>query len=159
MKKGTIAVISTIIGAITGALGQGLVKNKIIDEKNKKVDKFKAYYNMLNQWLQLKQEGKSLEEYFATNNIHTIAIYGMGEMGNRLYEELKNTNIEVRYAIDKNADSTYSEINVIDLESGDLDEVDAIVVTAIFAYDEIEEKINNVVNYSVVNLEDIVYSV
>lgn len=157
MKK-SIAVITGFLGFVAGTVGQGYLKNKVIRERNDKVDKFKSYYNMLNQWLVLKQEGKSLEQYFVENNISTIAIYGMGEMGNRLYDELKNSNIEVKYAIDKNADSTYSELEVYELEDS-LDEVDAIIVTAIFAYDEIEESISEVVDYNTINLEDIVYSI
>jgi hypothetical protein len=158
MKKGLLVVLSTLCGAIIGTVGQGQLKNKKIAERNKKVDKFKSYYNMLNQWLMLKQEGKSLAQYFNDNNIRSIAIYGMGEMGNRLYNELRGTEVEVKYALDKDADSSYSEIDVYDLESDDLEDVDAIVVTAIFAFDEIEEKINEVTSYTVINLEDVVYS-
>lgn len=31
-----------------------------MEEKIKKIDKFKNYYSMLNQWLILKQQGKQL---------------------------------------------------------------------------------------------------
>lgn len=158
MKKGTVAVLSSVLGFMAGAIGQGYLKNKTIQEKNGKVDKFKNYYNMLNQWLALKQEGKSLEQYFVDNNIKTIAIYGMGEMGNRLYDELKDSSIEVKYAIDKNADSTYAEVDVYELEDS-LEDVDAIIVTAIFAFDEIEENISEAVDYQILSLEDVVYSI
>lgn len=158
MKKGTVALLSTIIGAVAGAAGSSYLGSKQIEQKTEKVDKFKGYYNMLNQWLILKQEGKSLCEYFVANNYKKIAIYGMGEMGNRLYDELKESGIEVAYAIDKMAESTYSELEVIDIED-DYKEVDAIIVTAIFAFDEIEQELTEKVNYPVISLEDVVYEV
>ncbi len=156
MKKGGVAVLSTLIGAVAGAAAVGKVQGKTINQKAEKVDKFKGYYNMLNQWLVIKQEGKSLEKYFTDNGYKTIAIYGMGEMGNRLYDELKGTSVTVKYAVDKNAASTYSELDVIDPED-DYEEVDAIVVSAIFAFDEIEEMLSDKVDFPVVSLEDVVY--
>ncbi len=156
MKKGGVAVFSTLIGAIAGFAGSSYLGNKQVAQKAEKVDKFKGYYNMLNQWLVLKQEGKSLEKYFTDNGYKTVAIYGMGEMGNRLYDELKGTSVTVKYAVDKNAASTYSELDVIDPED-DFEEVDAIVVSAIFAFDEIEEMLSDKVDFPIVSLEDVVY--
>ncbi len=125
---------------------------------NFKVDKFKNYYNMLNHWLKLKYEGKELCTWFIDKNIKTIAIYGMGEMGNRLYDALRGSNIKVSYAIDKAAGYSYSEVKVYDI-GNDLPAVDAIVVTATFAYNSIREKLGKVINCRVVNLEEIIYGI
>ncbi len=157
MKKGSVAVLSALLGAAAGAAGSSYFGQKTIDQKTEKVDKFKGYYNMLNQWLLLKQEGKSLEKYFTENGYKTIAIYGMGEMGNRLYDELKNSSVvEIKYAIDKNAAGTYSELDVIDVDD-EMDEVDVIVVSAIFAFDEIEEELSAKTDCPIISLEDVVY--
>ncbi len=156
MNKGAIAVLAGLLGAAAGAAGSGYLGNKQIQQKAGKVDKFKGYYSMLNQWLILKQEGKSLDAYFKKNNYKTIAIYGMGEMGNRLYDELKDTDIEVKYAVDQNAASTYSELEVVDKEDS-FDDVDVMVVTATFAFDEIEEEISGKCSFPLVSLDDVVY--
>lgn len=158
MKKGTVAVLSTIIGAAAGAMGSGYFSGKKVEQKAEKVDKFKGYYNMLNQWLILKQEGKNLSEYFKDNGYKTIAIYGMGEMGNRLYDELKGSDIKIKYAVDKDAASTYSELDVIEKED-DFDTVDVMVVTATFAFAEIEEEISDKVDFPIISLEDVVYEI
>lgn len=159
MKKGLVALIGGSIGAVIGAAAAGKFSKDVIEDKDKKVDKFKSYYNMLNQWLILAKEGKTLEEYFVENGYKTIAIYGMGEMGNRLYDELKNsTVVEIKYAIDKNAASTYSELNVIDVDD-EMDEVDAVIVSAIFAFDEIEEELSEKISCPIISLEDVVYEV
>lgn len=157
MKKGGIALLSTILGVAAGAAGAGYLGGKQVEQKNEKVDKFKGYYNMLNQWLILRQGGKNLAEYFKSNNYKTIAIYGMGEMGNRLYDELKDTDIEIKYAVDKNAASTYSELEVIDPDDAKYEKVDAIIVTATFAFDDIEEKLAEKVDFPIISLEDVVY--
>lgn len=156
MKKGFLATISAMLGVVAGAAAISKFEGKTIKSKEKDADKFKGYYNMLNQWLVLKQEGKSLEKYFLDNGYKTIAIYGMGEMGNRLYEELKDTSIEVKYAVDKNAASVYSELEVVEKDS-DLGDVDVMVVTAIYAFDEIEEDMGSTVDFPIVSLEDVIY--
>ncbi|MFT4144611.1 MAG: hypothetical protein QM644_09170 [Mobilitalea sp.] len=156
MKKGFAGILGTAIGLALGVLGSKYFSNKKIDEKEKKVNKFKDYYQLLNQWLTLKQEGQSLEKYFIDHGYRSIAIYGMGELGNRLYNELKNSEIEVKYAIDQYAGTTYSEIEIVELD-GNLEEVDIIVVTSIFAYDEIKDQLEEKVMYPVVSLEDVVF--
>lgn len=161
MKKSLVLVSSIFAGAagiVAGATITGILKGKQVSQKTEKVNKFKGYYTMLNQWLLLKQEGRSLEEYFVVNGYKTIAIYGMGEMGNRLYDELKNTSIEVKCGIDKNALSTYSELEVIDLDD-EIPEVDAVVITATFAFDEIEEELSEKISCPIVSLDDAVYEI
>lgn len=157
-KKGILGMM--LMGlASAGAVALSVKTSQdAIAEKDQKINKFKNYYNMLNEWLYLKQNGTSLDTYFKKNDYNSIAIYGMGEMGNRLYDELKQSDIEVKYVIDKNATSVYSELEVLDSEE-EFPEVDAIVVTATFAFDEIENSIENKVNCPIVSLEDVVYEV
>ena len=158
MKKGLFALAGAVTGALGGIFAVNKLQKKVIDEKIAKADKFKGYYNILNQWLRLKQESKSLEKYFVDNNYKTIAIYGMGELGNRLFMELKDTNIKVRYAVDQNADETYSDLEIISKEDNFL-EVDAIIVTAIFAFDEIEEELAEKTDYKILSLEEVINGV
>lgn len=158
MRKGTIAVLSTIVGAAMGAVTVGKIQGNTIEQKAEKVDKFKTYYDMLNQWLILKQEGKSLERFFLSKGYKTIAIYGMGEMGNRLYKELKGTNVEVKYAIDKAAGTTYAEIDVFTIEDK-LPEIDAVIVSAVFAFEEIEGELESILDCPILSLKDVIYDV
>ena len=104
----------------------------------------------------MKQEGKSLVAFFEQNDYKTVAIYGMKELGERLYDELKDTGIEVKYMIDKNADTIYADVDVVEPEDT-LEEVDVIVVTAIHYFDEIEEALAEKIDCPVISLEDIVF--
>lgn len=157
MKKGMFNVIFTVLGFVGGFVVNSILVSKTVGSKEVKIDKFKSYYNILNQWLILKQEGKSLEKFFCDKGYKSIAIYGMGELGNRLYEELKDSSLEVKYAIDKNASNTYSELTVYEIEEK-LPTVDVIVVSPIFAFDEIEKDLSEIVNYPIISLEDIVFN-
>lgn len=156
MKKSVIAGLGMLLGAGVGAAAVGTVSNKMVGEKEEKVNKFKSYYNVLNQWLALIHEGKTLDQYFEVNNYKTVAIYGMGELGNRLYEELKDASVQVKYAIDKNADSTFSDLDVKSLDD-ELEDVDVVVVTAVFAFDDVVDEISEKVTCPVISLEDVVY--
>ena len=82
----------------------------------------------------------------------------MKELGERLYDELRDSEVEVKYIIDKNADAIYADIDVLTPED-ELEEVDAIVVTAIHYFDEIEEMLEQKVDCPILSLEDIVYEI
>lgn len=162
MKKGMISILSGVAGSLVGlAVGAGAAA-KITGESERKIkglaEKHLSLFLMMNQWVKVKQEGKNLSVYFDKNNYKKIAVYGMSYAGETLIEELRGTNIEIAYAIDKNANAIYSDINVVTMEDN-LEDVDAIVVTAITAFDEIEEQLQSKVDCPVISLEDILYEV
>ncbi len=156
MKKGTIALLSAAAGAAAGVMGKELFGTKPAGQSSERANKFKSYYNLLNQWLILKQEGKNLEQYFVDHDYQTIAIYGMGELGSRLCDELNGSSIEIAYAIDKNAEWTNSELKVCGIDD-ELQTVDAVVVTAVFAFDEIEEMLADKIECPIISLSEIVF--
>ena len=88
----------------------------------------------------------------------SIAVYGMSYAGETLLDELSESDIEVAYAIDKNAESIYLDIETVTLDA-ELQEVDAVVVTAITFYDEIEKKLKEKIKCPIVSLEDILYKI
>ena len=82
----------------------------------------------------------------------------MSYAGERLLEELKDSKIDVKYGIDKNADGIYSDIELVTMEDK-LETVDAIVVTPIFFFDQIEEELSKKISCPIISLEDILYEV
>ena len=153
MKKGITFLIATFGIALGMALG-GYIVGREVKNKSEKVDKFKTYYNMLNQWLILKQEGKNIENYFLENGYKTIAIYGMGEIGHRFFVDLFHSLIKVKYAIDRNASSMYSDIEVVNMDS-ELESVDAIVVSAVFAFDDVKTELKSKLDCDILSLEEL----
>jgi len=78
MKKGVVSILSAIIGAAAGASAVRQVKIRDMEEVRMQSDKYLALFLMMNQWVKVKQEGKSLAGFFKENNYNKIAIYGMG---------------------------------------------------------------------------------
>lgn len=154
MKKSVVGILGTVVGFVGGVTIGGKLQDK--PQNNKKVEKFKSYYSVLNQWLFLKQHEKSLEEYFVNNQYKSVAIYGMGELGNRLYDELENSSIHVKYVVDKEAMSVFSKVDVRELDEI-TDDIDVVVVTAFFAMEDIQPLVEDKVSCPVISLEDVVY--
>lgn len=82
----------------------------------------------------------------------------MSYAGETLVNELKNIKTEIVYGIDRNADCIYSEINIISIED-ELGQVDAVMVTVITIFDEIEYVPGAKLNCPVLSLEIILYEV
>lgn len=157
MKKGVVGIVSTVIGGVAGGIAVGAKSNKEVKIwrgfSNKHLEMIKLY----DQWFATKQEGKTVADYLKNEGIKTVAIYGMSFMGQRLYEELRDTDIEVKYGIDKNSDKIYADIDLINPED-DLEEVDAIIVTAFSFFSEIEDFLMEKTDSRILSLEDIVYA-
>lgn len=158
MKKPIISIVSALTGAALGAGAIGKVSADKIQKIQAMSDKHFALFMMMNQWVKVKQEGKKLADYFEKKGYKRIAVYGMSYAGETLINELKDTGITVAYGIDKNANSIYADVDIVSLDD-DLESVDAIVVTAITFFDEIEGLLSGKVDCSILSLEDVLYEV
>lgn len=157
MRKGTVigSICGSLAGIITGFFLAGKYKGMQVNELDK-VQKFKKYYNMLNQWLLIRNEDRTLAEYFTNQGYQDIAVYGMGEMGNRFLEEVQKSDaLTIKYAIDKEADGILLDLEVKTLDDT-LEPVDVIVVTAVFAYEDIRKLLKSKTDIKVISLEDVI---
>lgn len=157
MRKSTVigSICGSLAGIITGFFLAVKYKGKQVNELDK-VRKFKKYYNMLNQWLLIRNEGRTLSEYFTNHGYCNIAVYGMGEMGNRFLEEIQKSNaVSIKYAIDQEADGVLLDLEVKTLEDA-LEPVDVIVVTAVFAHEDIRKLLKSKTDIKVISLEDVI---
>ena len=159
MKKGIGAVLSLTTGVLIGgtASAAAVFKKKQIEKEEWKnmSNKHLTLMLLLNQWLIKKQEGKSIIEYFQKKGITNIAIYGMSYLGERLLDELRESEIKVKYAIDMNANNIYTDVDVF-LPSQELPRVDAVVVTAVSFFYDIQEMLSKKVDYEIISLVDLI---
>lgn len=156
-----IAVIALICGVIIVSIYYKSVlkkKDAVIGKYVNLADKHMELYMLMNQWVKNYQQGKKLEDYFASKNIKTIAIYGMNYVGQTLYDELKKTEVKPLYGIDRNYKKIYAEIDVVSPEDTLLN-VDAIVVTSITFFEEIKGNLSNKTNAEIINLFDAVFDI
>ncbi len=158
MKKILFVMLSVISGAAICAVIMRKFSKDAAQNQEKKIIRLKSYYDVLNQWVSFLHSGNRIEEYFINNSYKTVAVYGMGELGNRFIEELKGSSVNVKYGVDKNISEVRSDIPVYQLEE-DLPEVDVVVVTAVFAFDKIAEDLSEKYDCPVVSLEDVIFSI
>lgn len=161
--KGLLSTIVGVVAGVTaGAVGGAAVAGKAIGENADKYremsGKHLALFLLMNEWLIAKQEGKSITEYFEKNSYKSIAVYGLSYVGERVLDELKDSGIEVKYGIDKNADSIFSDIEVYHPED-ELPEVDAIIVTPVFFFDEICNVLNKKVTCPIISMEEVLHEI
>lgn len=110
-------------------------------QKNFENERNKKKLDLMCQWIKLKIQGISLMEFFQDRGIQSIAIYGMGEIGQLMYDELAMENeMFIRYAIDQSGRRYVESLPTYCLDR-DLPKVDAIVITPVLITDQLEEQI------------------
>lgn len=120
---------------------------------------YKLYYQLLNKWLKKSIAGQKTAHYFKEQNVKNIAIYGQGELGMRLYEELSGSDIKVKFFITQNI-SKLSETSVPVVMVENLNEqerVDWIVVSPIYDFESIKNQIKHFgIANKIVSLEEVI---
>ena len=109
---------------------------KYIGKKEERVRKlntdFRNYYEVVSRWIIMKNSGRKLEEYFKSSGIKNVAIYGAGPLGEMVYQELQDSEINIFYVIDqsKKKFETLKENSIIHpSQIKDMKMPDAIVIT------------------------------
>lgn len=158
MKKGILAGISFMAGLMGGVATAGMVAKKTATLANNETDLYRRCYDITSQWISHKQNGISLAKYFTGKGYHSIAIYGMGRLGILLYEELKDSDVEVVYGIDRDPYCTYPELKIVQPED-ELERADVIVVTPVIAFYDIEGMLAEKTEIPVLSIEEVVYEI
>ncbi len=157
MKKILLIVLSFSTGIVASAVVVVNILNKILIDKQAEKEKFRIMYQMMERWMRIKQRGDNLRIYFESHGYKEIAVYGMGDIGKRLLQELKGGTIKVGYGIDRNILQN-SEVKVVTPDEI-TEEADAVIVTAIAYFDDIYEVLSQKMSCPIISLEDIVYEV
>lgn len=126
-------------------------------------DRFKwnYYYRVMAEWLVLKEKGIKLENYLLNGNYHQIVIYGCGDLGKCLADELLSCNqITVNYILDRNKIPFYRNILTVtfeDLKSMDVCNIDAVIITPVYCYLEIAASLCGIYDCPIISLEDMIH--
>lgn len=155
-------IITGAVSAVAGYAAGGIQTEKRLKKEIERIqmlsDKHNALFMLMNQWVRVKQEGKGVTDYLNRKGYKKVAIYGMGYAGETLVRELQGSDIEIEYGIDREADNIYAEFKVVKPD-GQLDKVDAIIVTSITFFDEIVDDLCIKIDCPIVSLEDILYEI
>lgn len=154
MKKKSIGAFC--LGVFVGGVFWFGEHRELVKQK-KNTGKYLTLFRWMNQYVVTKQVGKSIIEYFKKNGYKKIAIYGMSHMGQRIIDDLENSDVEVLYGIDKRADRLSCELPIYKPEE-DYPNVDVIVVTA-YDFDEISNYLQEKVDCEIVAFDDIIFGI
>ena len=149
------AIASGLLGGAIGFWGKACLTGRIIEKKQAKVSKFVGYFNLLDAWMTIKEEEKSMASYFEKNGYSQIAVYGLGKIGNHFLREMEGTDIKILYAIDAKGEKLNPNIPIYTLED-EIPKADVIVVTATFDYKNIKENLGQRTDVQIVSIDDVV---
>lgn len=122
-------------------------------QKNR-ADKNASVIATLNQLFMAVQNNRDIAGYLLSKGYKNIAIYGLGNVGRRLLDILDNSEVNVLFGIDTNAENIAERVKVIHI--GEIaEEPDLIIVTPIYSYEEIKTQLMEKVNCEIMSIEDI----
>ena len=145
-----------LISFIPFFLMRNIWYRKNIKELHHIIEKDGQIIELYNQWMKNRLLGLKIESYLTYWGYKKVAIYGMHYLGESLYYELRCSNIDVVFLIDKNPFINKYEKKCVKPDDN-FEYVDAIIVTAVYYMDEIVDTLEKRVNCPILSLEDIVY--
>lgn len=138
-------------------------------KKNDNYHRVNSYYKLLTKWLRLKQQGMSLADELLKRGYQKVAIYGTGELGLNLLDELRFSPVAVVCFVKKNAAQDemvhHSEISLKVVDVSDFTEfnrtagIDAVIVSPVYDFEAIRNSLmTHDAQCAIISLEELVYS-
>jgi len=115
----------------------------------------RLYINLYYTLSKMQLKGGTTESFFAERGIKKIAVYGYGTAGQLLLELLEKSEIEVSYIIDRSDRISVEHIPVYKTVQKDIS-IDAIVVTALRDFLDIEEALYSKTEVQVFAMDDLI---
>ena len=117
-------------------------------------DRVNGNLAVMNKWMYLLEKGMSLSDYIKENIGGKIAIYGWGVLGEHLYRQIKD-KIAVSFIVDRNTAKIECD-ETLYLPTDDFSVEDALVVTSVYYYTEIEKQMKEKGFKTIYSLSNIV---
>lgn len=122
-------------------------------DQNNELIKATRYMSMYDAWLELKRRGGSLSRVLKKQGYESIAIYGNGKVGKKIYEDMER----VSFFIDRSAEQMIEDIPVYRPED-ELPKVDIIIVSILEAFDQIKDVLRKRNGCRIISVEELVYN-
>ncbi|MCI9079049.1 MAG: glycosyltransferase family 2 protein [Lachnospiraceae bacterium] len=125
--------------------------------ENKKTERLQGYYELLNKWVSVKSRGAAIDEFLIKQGWKNVSIYGYGEIGKRLYEEIGQSQlVNVVSVIDNSYKSSdiFNGISICSL-SDELPIADITIITPVFAFENIKKDLNKKGIICCISIEEI----
>lgn len=152
-----VILIALISGLTIGNLRTGVKKQREIKKLNDELAKKEEFYVALHSWLQLEIHSNCLSSYFKRRRWSRVAIYGMKELGQILYDELDVAGVCIKYTLDRNNSIMHRGVCTCYPDDVMDKDIDVVVVTAIHYYEEIAAELELVFKCPIISLADIIF--
>ena len=149
-------IVCAVVGAIFGWYFTGHKYCVQLNRSNEMIRKNREIIKIYDIWMMVNRSGKSVGLFLSNNKIKSIAIYGMAELGVRLYYELKD-NVEVKYAMDQNPQIQLPDLQIYKPGTEPNAGVDAVIVTALRSFDTVNSDLKKRGYKKVFALDEILY--
>lgn len=114
-----------------------------------------AKIELLKMWVRASG-GDALERYLLNRGVKRIAIYGYSDVGDLIYRCLKNTSVEVVYAIDSNGNDKQSWLDILTLED-ELPPVDMVILAPVWNLENVQESLREKLSCEIVEMSQLVH--
>ena len=123
-------------------------------------EKMQSYYEVLIRWITVKQANRSIVDYFFRKGFMRVGIYGARGIGMCIYDELKDSSLEIVGIIDKCADNMTIDDDV-DLFAPDdnIPNMDVLVVAPVYCFNEIKTDMEKRVSCQIISIREVVSNV
>ncbi len=122
-----------------------------------KDNKYQKIMRCLDRWMTERENNNSISKYLKKKNINCIGIYGYGILGRHLlYELCKDNSIEIAWIMDKRANAISEDFQILGTETEVVPEADAIIITALCDFEEIEAQLCRKINCLLIPLSEII---
>lgn len=157
--KLSLKMIPVALGGLITIYFISINRKQEMNGLRKRIEILSDHFQLLNHWLEIKHEGKSVVSYFEEMGYHHIAIYGMAELANRLSEDLSGSSICIDYGIDKDICCSIARIDKVYYPEDDLPETDVVIVTPYSSFETIKRIIEKKVSCPIISLEEVIWSI
>lgn len=141
-------------GILAGIAADRFCVHKVLDQKSKEIERVKGNVLCLAEWMTMFECGESVEGALEKRGISAVAIYGMGILGSHLYSQLEKTRIHVKYIMDQKPLKGIYDAKICNAETK-LEGIDGVIVTPVYQFEEIKEKICRFNNVQVLSLREL----
>ncbi len=111
--------------------------------------KMDYYFGLMDTWMTNREAGIHISELLKKNGYNSASIYGMGRLGQRLYNELKADNYKVIFVTDQRR---IEHNDFIDLDSV-MPETDVMIVTAVCDFVNIKRTMSKKIDCPIISLD------
>lgn len=155
MKTRHAMFLTGTMSFATGFFLGGKALVGMINDYKMRMERNSSNMMLLNDWMEFLYAGGSIEQYFRKHGYKRIMIYGNGYIGQRLFQALEETDVEVVAIMDRaNSPDSDTEGRLIGVNS-EIPEVDCVVITPTIHFDEIYHMLRERMNQPIISIEEL----